>query len=154
MIAFILGACVMVLIGMLACTAPALRALRIMPTEALRDGGSCRAPVRITIAHVSSGYTLSPGAERAPVRSPRLPRRREAGSASAFANSCAEVNRSAGSFSNAFLIAASTLAGTDGSRTPDGNYAGPTWTPSTSSRLDCVRRRARNRPRTIERPNG
>lgn len=37
--AFILGACVMVLIGMLACTAPALRALRIMPTEALRDGG-------------------------------------------------------------------------------------------------------------------
>jgi ABC-type antimicrobial peptide transport system permease subunit len=38
-IAFILGACVMVLIGMLACTAPALRALRIMPTEALRGGG-------------------------------------------------------------------------------------------------------------------
>jgi hypothetical protein len=28
------------------------------------------------------------------------------------------------------------------------------WTPSTSSRLDCVRRRARNRPRTIERTNG
>ena len=38
-LAFVLGACVMVLIGMLACTAPALRALRIMPTEALRDGG-------------------------------------------------------------------------------------------------------------------
>ena len=47
-----------------------------------------------------------------------------------------------------------TRAAARASRTPDGNYAGPTWTPSTSSRLDCVRRGARNRPRTIERPNG
>ncbi len=35
-----------------------------------------------------------------------------AGSASARANSCALVNRSAGSFSSAFRMAASTLAGT------------------------------------------
>ncbi len=34
-----LGVGMMVLIGMLACTAPTLRALRIMPTEALREGG-------------------------------------------------------------------------------------------------------------------
>ena len=38
-VALILGANVMVLIGMLACTAPTLRAMRIMPTEALREGG-------------------------------------------------------------------------------------------------------------------
>ena len=36
-LAIILGASMMVLIGMLACTAPTLRALRIMPTEALRE---------------------------------------------------------------------------------------------------------------------
>ena len=35
----LVGACVMVLIGTLACSAPTLRALRIMPTEALREGG-------------------------------------------------------------------------------------------------------------------
>ncbi len=35
----IVGASVMVVIGSLACTAPTLRALRIMPTEALREGG-------------------------------------------------------------------------------------------------------------------
>ena len=34
-----LGASVIALIGMLACTAPTLRGLRIMPTEALREGG-------------------------------------------------------------------------------------------------------------------
>ena len=34
-----LGAGVMLVIGLLACTAPTLRALRIMPTEALREGG-------------------------------------------------------------------------------------------------------------------
>ena len=39
LLAFILGGSVMVLIGLLACTAPTLRALRIMPTEALREGG-------------------------------------------------------------------------------------------------------------------
>ena len=33
------GVIAMVLIGTLACTAPTLRALRIMPTEALREGG-------------------------------------------------------------------------------------------------------------------
>ena len=33
------GAIAMLLIGTLACTAPTLRALRIMPTEALREGG-------------------------------------------------------------------------------------------------------------------
>ena len=38
-VALALGVGVMVLIGMLACTAPTLRALRIMPTEALREGG-------------------------------------------------------------------------------------------------------------------
>ena len=35
----ILGGSVTVLIGLLACLAPTLRALRIMPTEALREGG-------------------------------------------------------------------------------------------------------------------
>ena len=35
----ILGVSVMVLIGVPACTVPTLRALRIMPTEALREGG-------------------------------------------------------------------------------------------------------------------
>ena len=35
----LVGACVMVLVGAIACTAPTLRALRIMPTEALREGG-------------------------------------------------------------------------------------------------------------------
>ena len=35
----IVGASVMVVIGSLACTAPTLRALRIMPTEAPREGG-------------------------------------------------------------------------------------------------------------------
>ena len=39
LLTFLVGACVMVLIGTLACTAPTLRALRIMPTEALREGG-------------------------------------------------------------------------------------------------------------------
>jgi len=38
-IALVLGVSVMVLIGMLACVAPTLCALRIMPTEALREGG-------------------------------------------------------------------------------------------------------------------
>ena len=38
-VALILGVSVMVLIGLLACTAPTLRALRIMPIEALRSGG-------------------------------------------------------------------------------------------------------------------
>lgn len=38
-VALVLGVSVMVLIGVLACTAPTLRALRIMPTEALREGG-------------------------------------------------------------------------------------------------------------------
>jgi len=33
------GGSVMLLIGVLACTAPTIRALRIMPTEALREGG-------------------------------------------------------------------------------------------------------------------
>jgi len=37
--ALVLGGGVMVLIGVLACTVPTLRALRIMPTEALREGG-------------------------------------------------------------------------------------------------------------------
>ncbi len=37
--ALVLGGSVMALIGMLACVAPTLRALRIMPTEALREGG-------------------------------------------------------------------------------------------------------------------
>ncbi len=32
------GNLVMAVIGLLACTAPTLRALRIMPTEALREG--------------------------------------------------------------------------------------------------------------------
>ncbi len=36
---FLVGASVMVLIGGLACTGPTLRALRIKPTEALREGG-------------------------------------------------------------------------------------------------------------------
>jgi hypothetical protein len=35
----VVGVCVMVLIGAIACSAPTLRALRIMPTEALREGG-------------------------------------------------------------------------------------------------------------------
>jgi len=39
LLSLILGVGVMVVIGVLACTAPTLRALRIMPTEALRDGG-------------------------------------------------------------------------------------------------------------------
>jgi len=39
LLAFVLGVSVMFLIGGLACTAPTLRALRIMPTEALREGG-------------------------------------------------------------------------------------------------------------------
>ena len=39
MVALILGVSVVVVIGLLACTAPTLRALRIMPTEALREGG-------------------------------------------------------------------------------------------------------------------
>ncbi len=38
-VALILGVSVVVLVGLLACTAPTLRALRIMPTEALREGG-------------------------------------------------------------------------------------------------------------------
>jgi len=38
-VALIVGVSVVVLIGLLACTAPTLRALRIMPTEALREGG-------------------------------------------------------------------------------------------------------------------
>ena len=37
-IVLILGVTVMVMVGLLACTAPTLRALRIMPTEALREG--------------------------------------------------------------------------------------------------------------------
>ena len=39
LLAFVLGASVMLLIGALACTAPTLRALKIQPTEALREGG-------------------------------------------------------------------------------------------------------------------
>ena len=39
LLSLILGVGVMVVIGALACTAPTLRALRIMPTEALREGG-------------------------------------------------------------------------------------------------------------------
>ena len=39
LLASILGVSVMAVIGVLACTAPTLRALRIMPTEALREGG-------------------------------------------------------------------------------------------------------------------
>ena len=39
LVTLIMGASVMILIGLLACTAPTLRALRIMPTEALREGG-------------------------------------------------------------------------------------------------------------------
>ena len=39
LVTVIVGASVMVVIGTLACTAPTLRALRIMPTEALREGG-------------------------------------------------------------------------------------------------------------------
>ena len=39
LLTFLVGACVMGVIGVLACTAPTLRALRIMPTEALREGG-------------------------------------------------------------------------------------------------------------------
>lgn len=39
LLAFVLGTSVMLLIGVLACTAPTLRALRITPTEALREGG-------------------------------------------------------------------------------------------------------------------
>ena len=37
-VVLILGVSVVVLIGLLACTAPTLRALRIMPTDALREG--------------------------------------------------------------------------------------------------------------------
>jgi ABC-type antimicrobial peptide transport system permease subunit len=36
--ALVLGESLMVLIGLLACTAPTVRVLRIMPTEALREG--------------------------------------------------------------------------------------------------------------------
>ena len=36
-LALVVGVGVMVLIGVLACTVPTLRALRIMPTEALRE---------------------------------------------------------------------------------------------------------------------
>ncbi len=39
LLTFLVGACVMGVIGVLACTAPTMRALRIMPTEALREGG-------------------------------------------------------------------------------------------------------------------
>ena len=39
LVALTLGVSVVVVIGLLACTAPTLRALRIMPTEALREGG-------------------------------------------------------------------------------------------------------------------
>jgi hypothetical protein len=39
LLTLLVGASVMVLIGALACSAPTLRALRIMPTEALREGG-------------------------------------------------------------------------------------------------------------------
>ena len=35
----LVGVSVMAVIGILACTAPTLRALKIMPTEALREGG-------------------------------------------------------------------------------------------------------------------
>ncbi len=38
-VVLVLGGGVLVMIGMLACIAPTLRALRIMPTEALREGG-------------------------------------------------------------------------------------------------------------------
>ena len=38
-VVLVLGGSVMVLIGILACITPTLRALRIMPTEALREGG-------------------------------------------------------------------------------------------------------------------
>ena len=37
-VALVLGVIVVVLVGLLACTAPTLRALRILPTEALREG--------------------------------------------------------------------------------------------------------------------
>ena len=49
--------------------------------------------------------SAAPTAASSPCRNPESPK--------ALANSCADVNRSAGSFSSAFLIAASTLVGTD-----------------------------------------
>ena len=39
LITLVVGVSVMLLIGMLACTVPTLRALKIMPTEALQSGG-------------------------------------------------------------------------------------------------------------------
>jgi ABC-type antimicrobial peptide transport system permease subunit len=33
------GVAVLVLVGLVACAAPTLRALRVSPTEALKDGG-------------------------------------------------------------------------------------------------------------------
>ena len=53
-------------------------------------------------------HSPTPVATSVPANSPC----RKPGSASALAKSCAPVNRSAGSFSRAFLIAASTFAGT------------------------------------------
>ena len=70
-------------------------------------------PVEITataLAAIASRFH-GPASEEAltPAASPW----RKPGSAKALANSCAEANRSAGSFSRAFRTAASTFAGTD-----------------------------------------